>query len=195
MGDRRAGVAGLGRSAARTFRAGTADGRTSRSAFGVLWNLLVNDVAAATALPPAIRVGIYRAAGITCRTTKVAPGLWVGTDQLTLDTGAFVGWHCRIHNEAPVTVGARAFLGPEVLVLTTDHEIGPPDHRAGPRTTAPVRIGAGAWIGARSTLLPGVVVGDGAVVAAGSVVTGSCEANTLYAGVPAVAKRDLPTTG
>jgi len=186
-----------GRSAARTFQPGAdaaVDRATvpGRSAFDPGWNLLVNRVAAATSLPPTIRAGIYRQAGIDCRTLKIAPGLWVYSDHLTLGVGAFIGWHCRIHNQAPVTLGERAFLGPEVMLLTTGHHIGPPEHRAGELTASPIVIGAGAWIGARSMVLPGVTVGAGSVVAAGSVVTADCEPHGLYAGVPAVRKRDLP---
>lgn len=163
-----------------------------RTAFDPGWNLLVNRLAAATALPPRLRTGLYRAAGIDCRTVKVAPGLFVATSALTLEVGAFVGWHGRIHNQAPVRIGERAFLGPEVMLLTTGHELGPPDHRAGELTAAPITIGAGAWLGARVTVLPGVTVGAGCVVAAGSVVTADLEPDGLYAGVPAVRKRDLP---
>jgi maltose O-acetyltransferase len=48
-----------------------------------------------------------------------------------------------------------------------------------------VRIGDRCWIGARATILPGVSIGDGTVVAAGAVVTKDCEPDALYAGVPA----------
>jgi maltose O-acetyltransferase len=55
----------------------------------------------------------------------------------------------------------------------------------------PVTIGNGAWLGARCTILPGVNVGEGAIVAAGAVVTHDVPANTMVAGVPARAIRDL----
>lgn len=183
-------------SAAAMFRPPGAEvppgARGSRSAFDPAWNVLVNRVAATTALPPRVRAGIYRAAGIDCRTLKIAPGLWVYADLLSVEVGAFIGWRCQIHNQAPVSIGARAFLGPEVMLLTTGHELGPTEHRAGELTAAPIVIGDGAWLGARATVLPGVTVGAGAVVAAGSVVTADCAADGLYAGVPAVRKRDLP---
>lgn len=167
-------------------------GTGTRGAFDPVWNVLVNRVAATTALPPRLRTGLYRAAGIDCRTVKVAPGLWVATSALTIEVGAFVGWHGRIHNQAPVTIGARAFLGPEVMLLTTGHDLGPSAHRAGELVAEPVTIGPGAWLGARATVLPGVTVGAGCVVAAGSVVTTDLEPDGLYAGAPAVRKRDLP---
>ena len=55
----------------------------------------------------------------------------------------------------------------------------------------PIAVERGSWIGARSTILAGVTIGEGAVVAAGSVVTRSVAANSLVAGVPAVVVRQL----
>jgi acetyltransferase-like isoleucine patch superfamily enzyme len=81
------------------------------------------------------------------------------------------------------------------MLLTTGHDLGPHEQRAGELTAAPIVVGDGAWIGARSVVLPGITVGPGAVVAAGSVVTTDCEPDGLYAGVPAVRKRELPTDG
>jgi maltose O-acetyltransferase len=70
-------------------------------------------------------------------------------------------------------------------VLTSTHDPGDHDNRRGPYRTAPVSIGAGSWIGARATIMPGVTIGDGVTVAAGAVVTRDCEPDGLYAGVPA----------
>ena len=69
--------------------------------------------------------------------------------------------------------------------------MGDPECRAGAHLARPIRIESGAWIGARSTILPGVTVGHGAVVAAGAVVTRDVEPNTLVAGVPARVLRSL----
>ena len=167
-------------------------GRWSRSAFDPPWNALVNGLAARTAMPTRVRTGLLRAAGVDCRTFKVAPGLWLATSQLEIGTGALIGWHVRIHNEAPVRIGAHAFLGPEVALITTGHEIGGPDQRAGERIDGPISVGEGAWLGARATVLGGVTIGEGCVVAAGAVVISDCEPHGLYAGVPAVRRRDLP---
>ena len=88
-------------------------------------------------------------------------------------------------------IGAGCFLAMHVVVGTWTHEIGPEAQRAGPTSVRPVTIADGCWIGARATILPGVTVGRGCIVAAGAVVSGDCEPNGLYAGVPAVRKRDL----
>lgn len=60
-----------------------------------------------------------------------------------------------------------------------------------PKMTAPVKIGEYCWIGARSTILPGVTIGEGSVVAAGSVVTKDVPPHSLVAGVPAMVKKKL----
>ena len=60
-----------------------------------------------------------------------------------------------------------------------------------PRTTAPVTLGKGCWIGYGATILSGVHVGERAVVGAGALVTKSLEPGTVYTGIPAVAQRTL----
>lgn len=68
------------------------------------------------------------------------------------------------------------------------------DHRENRQATHPIHIGTRTWIGTRTTLLPGAVLGERSLVAAGSVVTGKLEENgKLYAGTPAKPIRDLDT--
>jgi maltose O-acetyltransferase len=105
---------------------------------------------------------------------------------------------CGLFNQSvldanAVTIGERCSLGPQVMPAASSHELGPPEQRAGKRTTGAVRIGDGCWIGVRVVVvLPDTVIGSGVVVAAGS---GLLEPNGLYAGVPAIRKRELPTGG
>ena len=87
------------------------------------------------------------------------------------------------------------YLGHEVSIITSSHEIGPTERRAYGSVAEPVVIEPGAWIGARATLLPGVTIGKGAIVGAGAVVTRSVEADTLVAGVPARMLRRLDVHG
>jgi acetyltransferase-like isoleucine patch superfamily enzyme len=93
---------------------------------------------------------------------------------------------CR-HDRRALLAGATGHAA------ASSHELGPPEQRAGKRTTGEVRIGDVCWIGIRVVVvLPDTVIGSGVVVAAGS---GVLEPNGLYAGVPAIRKRDLPTGG
>ena len=89
-----------------------------------------------------------------------------------------------------VTIGDRVHIGPEVAILTVSHAIGLSRERCGAREYAPVVIEDGAWVMARATLLPGVTVGRGAMVAAGAVVTHDVEPDTMVGGVPATLMRN-----
>lgn len=92
---------------------------------------------------------------------------------------------------APVRIGHRVYLGHHVTLLTIEHKVGPSEQRCGDLVSGPIEIGDGAWLASRVTVLPGVSIGRGAVVAAGSVVTHDVEDDTLVAGVPARVIRDL----
>lgn len=63
--------------------------------------------------------------------------------------------------------------------------------RGGKKSSSPIEIKDGCWIGANSTILPGTVIEKGCVIAAGSVVKGRCRQDALYAGVPAKVIREL----
>lgn len=110
-----------------------------------------------------------------------------------------VGEHCLfttplyLNLSAPIQIGNRVTVGHHVVVITDTHDASDPGCRGGARSSHPVRIGDGAWIGARATILPGVTIGRGAVVAAGAVVTRDVEADTLVGGVPARFIKKLPT--
>lgn len=104
-----------------------------------------------------------------------------------------INFGCVFDAAAEITIGDEVGLGQEVFILTNGHEIGPPQRRLGALRPQPVRVGHGAWLSTRSVLLPGVTVGEGAVVAAGAVVTRSVPAHTLVGGVPARVLRELPT--
>lgn len=108
-----------------------------------------------------------------------------------------IGQHCVINTDCffdlndCITIADHVSIGHEVMILTASHTMGTAEHRAGPLTTAPVAIESGAWIGARALLLPGITIGAGSVIAAGSVVTRDVLANTLVGGVPAKPIRHL----
>ncbi len=88
-------------------------------------------------------------------------------------------------------MGDRVHFGQGVTLLTMDHEIGPAEERCGRLMTAPIRIDEGVWIASHVTILPGVSVGRGAVVAAGSVVATDVAPDTLVGGIPARVIRNL----
>lgn len=103
-----------------------------------------------------------------------------------------IGRDCRVDEdcafdlEETVTIGDRVCIGPGVIILTSTHELGPREHRAGPIMKRPVVVDDGALLGARSILLPGVTVGAGAVVNPGAVVNKDVAPHTRVGGAPAV---------
>jgi maltose O-acetyltransferase len=92
---------------------------------------------------------------------------------------------------APISIGDDCSIGMEVLLCTSTHELGPSSCRAGDLAGKPIVISNGCWIGARSIILPGVTIGSGSIIGAGSVVTKDCGPNGLYCGSPAQLVRKL----
>ncbi len=95
----------------------------------------------------------------------------------------FINSGCCFQDQGGIFIGDNALLGHQVVIATLNHAADP--SRRGDMTAAPVHIGRNVWIGAHATILPGVTVGDGAIVAAGAVVTKDVPPKTVVGGVPA----------
>ena len=113
---------------------------------------------------------------------------------LNLGDDVFINAGCCLDTSAPITLGNRVQLAYQVTLVTGGHEIGTHDSRAGSHAPKPISVGDGAWVGARVVILPGVTIGAGAVVAAGSVVTKDVLPDTVVGGVPAKVLRSLDAT-
>ena len=87
-----------------------------------------------------------------------------------------------IYNAAEVRFGSHAIVSQQAYVCTATHDF---DDPAFPMTVAPISIGSYAWVCARACVLPGVSIGDGAVLALGSIATKNLEPWQVYAGNPA----------
>jgi putative colanic acid biosynthesis acetyltransferase WcaF len=94
-----------------------------------------------------------------------------------------------IYNVAEVSLGSHAIVSQQAYLCGATHDI---DDPAFPLTSAPISIGAYAWICARACVLPGVTVHDGAVLGMGAVAGKDLEAWQVYAGVPANRVRQRP---
>lgn len=159
------------------------------------WELIVNGIAASSMLLPRTRRRLYRSAGMKIETFGVRPGCIFHTSKISIAADTLVGARCHFENREPISIGKRCSLAPEVMIATSSHEIGPREQRAGAHDGRPVVIGDGCWLGMRVTVLPGVTIGSGCIVAAGAVVIEDCERDGLYAGVPARRVRDLEPVG
>ncbi len=157
--------------------------------FKLAW---LNTLAGSHLVPSKLRAKLYRVVGVSVGPGSVIlSGVYVGGDQLDIGEHVFINRYCRFDAGAPLFIDDRVFMGYGVTVLTSTHELGTPMQRAGALTRSPTVIGRGAWLGANVSVLPGVRIAPGCIIAAGSVVVADTEADTLYAGVPALAKRSL----
>lgn len=95
----------------------------------------------------------------------------------------FVNSGCRFQDQGGIYIGDDVLVGHNCVIATLNHALDP-DRRAD-MLPAPVKIGNKVWIGANVTILPGVSIGEGAVLAAGAVVNKDVPARTIVAGVPA----------
>ena len=95
----------------------------------------------------------------------------------------FVNMGCKFQDQGGIFIDDGALIGHNVVLATLNHAMEP--ERRGDMLPAPIHIGKRVWIGSNATVLPGVTIGDGAVVAAGAVVTRDVPANAVVGGVPA----------
>lgn len=104
----------------------------------------------------------------------------------------YINAGAQIRCQEHIRIGNGCAIGRNVMIMDFDaHELTYSDGTKN-RVTAPIMIGNHVWIGANATVLKGVTIGDGAVVAAGAVVTRDIPANTVVAGVPArIIKRNV----
>ena len=105
----------------------------------------------------------------------------------------FINSGCHFQDQGGVYIGDGTLIGSQVVIATINHDIDPV-HRCD-NLLASVHIGKNVWIGSHSTILPGVSIGDNAVVAAGAVVTKNVEANTIVGGVPAKVLKKISSNG
>ncbi len=102
-----------------------------------------------------------------------------------LGAGVFLNFDCVILDVVEVVIGDGTQIGPAVRIYTADHPRDPQLRSAGLESRKPVRIGRNVWIGGGAILLPGVSIGDDALIGAGSVVTRDVPATAAVAGNPA----------
>lgn len=108
---------------------------------------------------------------------------------ITLGERVFINAGCSFQDQGGVTIGDDSLLGHNVVLATLNHDLAPSRRRD--MLPAPIVVGRNVWIGANATILPGVTIGDNAVVAAASVVTKDVPAGTVVVGSPARVVREL----
>lgn len=126
--------------------------------------------------------------GSSCRLTS-SMEVWMPS-RLVMGGQVWIDRNVYLYNVDRITIGDNAIISDGAFICTASHDITKSDF---PLVTAPIVIGAGAWIAARAVVLPGVTIGEGAVVAAGAIVSRDVEPWTVVAGNPArpVKKREI----
>ena len=95
----------------------------------------------------------------------------------------FINSCCHFQDQGGVYIGDDVLIGSQVVFATINH--GKKPENRSDNHFAPIHVGNRVWIGSHVTILPGVTIGDNAIVAAGAVVTHDVPANTVVGGVPA----------
>ncbi len=147
-----------------------------------------------------VRTRLIRAAGM-----QVGPGTrFLAIPKIQCASPAPLGQKLRIGSHCTfgrrmilefaggLTIGDRVNIADGAVILTTSHELGPKEHRAGPVIRSPVSIGNDVDIGLDAIILPGAKICDGARVLANSVVTTSVGAGVTVSGIPARPQREPP---
>lgn len=101
----------------------------------------------------------------------------------TFGKGTFINMGCKFQDQGGISIGEGCLLGHNVTLCTINHSEDP-DHR-GDMTFAPIVIEDKVWVGSNATILQGVRIGKGAIVAAGAVVRKDVAPMTVVGGVPA----------
>jgi len=122
-----------------------------------------------------------------CSSAKV-----LGTGALKIGDDTWIGHQVLIVSTSKVEIGSCVDIAPRVFIGTGSHQLDPVgEHSAGVGINRDVVVGAGVWLCAGASVLPGVCIGEKAVVAAGAVVTKDVLARKIVGGIPAAVIKDL----
>jgi acetyltransferase-like isoleucine patch superfamily enzyme len=141
--------------------------------------------------PAAMRALFSRLTGVT-----VDESFWLMqpfyTDfgkNIRVGRNVFVNHACEFMDRGGITIGDDVLIGPKVNLVTINHPLEPTRRRS--TYCAPIVIEKGAWLGASVSVMPGVTIGEYAVVAANAVVTRDVPAYTVVGGIPARVIRSI----
>lgn len=108
---------------------------------------------------------------------------------ITIGKNVFINACCCFQDQGGITLGDGSLIGHRVVLATINHGFSP-EERSSCRP-APIVIGRNVWIGSGAIVLPGITIGDNAIVAAGAVVTRDVAADSVVAGTPARFMRSI----
>ncbi|PLS28819.1 sugar O-acetyltransferase [Bifidobacterium parmae] len=104
---------------------------------------------------------------------------------------SYANFNLTLVDDGEIFIGEYTMIGPNVTLVTTGHPIRPDLRERVAQFSEPIHIGRNVWIGANVTVLPGVTIGDNAVIGACSLVTKDVPANSVAVGAPARVIREI----
>lgn len=110
---------------------------------------------------------------------------------ITMGDNCWIGMNLQVFGNGELVIGSSCDLAPEVSVITGSHKIGGANRRAGKGISFKVTIGNSVWVGAKSTFMGNIHVGNSTIVGACSLVNKNVEPNTCVGGVPAKVLKQL----
>jgi maltose O-acetyltransferase len=110
---------------------------------------------------------------------------------IELGRNVYVNFNCVILDVAKVTVGNNVLFGPAVQVYTASHPMSAKERLTGLEYGKPIAVGNDVWLGGGAIVCPGVSIGDGSVIGAGSVVVGNIPPGVFAAGNPCRVIREI----
>lgn len=153
--------------------------------------LVINNFGAWILIPLRLRYVLLKVWGAKVFSSNISHSCYFKSNRIRVGKNSFINSNCYFDNDDEVEIGENCAVAMFVKFITSTHEHGDQKQRAGKPICIGIKVEAGVWIGANSTILPGVRIGSGCIIASGAVVTKSCEPNGLYGGVPAKRIRDI----
>ena len=144
----------------------------------------------ASKFPSPLRKMLFKLSGFETNNSEIRKNVFFDfPDNVKIEKNCFINRDVKFNvgysKEARIVLSENVYIGCNVIFCCVSHEIGDSEKRAGRNIYKSIFVGKGVWIGANATILPGVHIGDGAIIAAGAVVTKDVEENCIYGGVPA----------
>ncbi|VTS17456.1 acetyltransferase [Streptococcus porcinus] len=109
----------------------------------------------------------------------------------TIGKNVYINFNLTLVDDTFITIGDNTMIAPNVTIISGTHPLQPSLREQGLQYNLPVQIGKNCWIGANTTVLPGISIGDNSVIGANSLVTKDIPANSLALGSPARVVKSL----
>ena len=155
-------------------------------------DLLYNKICSSILIPNKIRRVFYKMGGIQVgKKVKICARGFVGNNNLSIGDNTFINYDVWFNTAGGIKIGSKCNIAYKVSFITSTHEVGDENRRAGEARSEGIEVGDGSWIGAGAIILPGVKIGRGVIIGSGAVVTKDCEDNCVYAGNPATKIKEL----